>query len=92
MLAMVAKANEIKALGKDPSKLTNQQLKILLASLKRDDDKIPTKKAEMLTCLAEWEACGAMTVEEVVKTQIESEENEMKNGDNNDDEDLFTEV
>ena len=53
----VAKANEIKALGKSPDKLTILQLKTLLAPLKRTWDKgVPSKKSELLLKLIKWEA------------------------------------
>ena len=63
----VAKANEVKALGKTPDKLTISQIKTLLAPLKRPEDKgLPSKKSELLLTLIEWEARGALTVDEEV--------------------------
>ena len=63
----VAKANEIKELGKSPDKLTIHQLKTLLAPLKRTGDKgVPSRKSELLLKLIEWEARGALSMEEEV--------------------------
>ena len=67
LLAKVQKANEIKALGKPNASLSNEQIKLLLAPLKRKGDTpIPTRKADMLLRLTEWEARGPIVVEEEV--------------------------
>ena len=56
LVALIAKANEIRSLGKSPDKLTVAQIKVLLAPLKRRGDKaLPSKKIELLTRLTEWE-------------------------------------
>ena len=56
LVALIEKANEIRALGKSPDKLTVAQIKVLLAPLKRRGDKaLPSKKIELLTRLKEWE-------------------------------------
>ena len=67
LLAKVQKANEIKALGKPNASLSNEQIKLLLAPLKRKGDTpIPTRKADMMLRLTEWETRGAIVVEEEV--------------------------
>ena len=67
LLAKVKKADEIKALGKPYASLNNEQIKLLLAPLKRKGDlAIPTRKADMLLRLTEWEARGPIVVEEEV--------------------------
>ena len=66
-VSKVAKSNEVKALGKTSDKLTMAQIKLLLVPLKRPGDKVlPNKKSELLLKLIEWEAQGALTVDEEV--------------------------
>ena len=65
MQSKVAKADEVRALGKSPEKLTIAQLKVLIAPLKRLGDRaIPSKKSELLLRLIECEARGPLSVEE----------------------------
>ena len=56
-------AATVKALGKESSQLSVAQLKTLLAPLKCKGDKaIPTRKADLLTRLMEWESRGGLLV------------------------------
>ena len=71
LLAKVKKANKIKALGKTNASLSNEQVKLLLAPLKRKGDAaIPSRKADILKRLTEWEARGAIIVEEEAEVAI----------------------
>ena len=74
----ITKANAVRALGIERDKLTNAQLKTLLAPFKREGDAaIPTKKADLLRRLVEWEARGAIAVEEEVALVVAEVTNEM---------------
>ena len=76
------KANEVKALGKAPGKLTNAQLKILLAPLKRHgDDPIPTRKEDLLCRLTEWTARGPLQIEEEVAVVMATAASDMRGQD-----------
>ena len=82
------KADEIKALGKAPEKLTNAQLKILLAPLKRNgDDAIPSKKEDLLRRLTEWTARGPLQIEEEVAVVMATAASEMREQDRKNEED-----
>ena len=82
LLQKVDKANTIRALNKPNSQLNNEQLKILCAALKRDGDKaIPTLKADLLSRLREWEARGAVVVEEAVALVVAKAANELRSTD-----------
>ena len=72
--AKVAAANEVKGLGKLPAQLTIKQLKVLIAPLKRKGDgAMPTAKAALVSKLAELEARGMLTVEEVaLEVEVEA--------------------
>ena len=82
------KADEIKALGKAPEKLTNAQLKILLAPLKRSgDDAIPSKKEDLLRWFTEWTARGPLQIEEEVAVVMATAASEMREQDRKNEED-----
>ena len=86
LLAKVQKANEVKALGKTNASLSNEQIKTLLAPLKRKGDAaIPSRKADMLKRLTEWEARGPIIVEEVVAMVVAEAVNELRRADLTDD-------
>ena len=58
------KAAVVKALGKTKEKLTVKELRALYSALKqKTDPKIPTKRADVLTRLTEWERREGTTVE-----------------------------
>ena len=65
----------MKGLGKLPAQLTIKQLKVLIAPLKRKGDgAMPTAKAALVSKLAELEARGMLTVEEVaLEVEVEVE-------------------
>ena len=77
ILAKVAKSNKIKALGKAPTSLTIEQLKILLALLRRHKDKkMRTKNGDYVFRPMEWEARGEFSFDEevaIVETNTRSE-------------------
>ena len=57
-------ATAVRALGKPNSALTSHQLRALLAPLKRKTDKaLPSRHAELLTRLTEWERRDGLAVE-----------------------------
>ena len=64
----------MKGLGKLPAQLTIKQLKVLIAPLKRKGDgAMPTAKAALVSKLAELEARGMLTVEEVaLEVEVEA--------------------
>ena len=65
--AKVKSALDIKALRISSDKLTINQLKVLIAPLKRKGDgPMPTKKAVLLETLMLWEGRGMLTVDEEV--------------------------
>ena len=79
LLEKIRKANKVRELGKPNDKLTIGQLKILLAPLKRTDDKkLPTKKNELIALLVEWGARGAVVVEEEVAIAVANEATKMR--------------
>ena len=80
----VAAAATIKALGKPVTDLTVMQLKILLAPLKRKGDTaMPSKRADVLTRLAQWESRGALPVEEELDIVVREEEELILDEDDN---------
>ena len=80
LLDKVKKVAQIRLLGKSYEKLTIKELQILIASLKRDGDKkVPSKKAELSTHLREWEALGAVVVEDEVAKVVATAVSEMRN-------------
>ena len=80
----VAAAATIKALGKPVTDLTVTQLKILLAPLKRKGDTaLPSKRADVLTRLAQWESRGALPVEEELDIVVREEEELVLDEDDN---------
>ena len=82
LLAKVEKAKQIRALGKPISALTIDQLKTLLAPLKRQGDPgLPTKKADIVRRLVEWEARGPLLVEEEVANVVATTASEMRAAD-----------
>ena len=84
----IREANEIKALQKAPDKLTNAQLRTLLAPLKRHGDAaIPTKKDDLLRRLTEWTARGPLQIEEEVAVVMATAAREMREQDRKNEED-----
>ena len=62
----MAAENDVKVLGELSAQLTIKQLKVLIAPLKRKGDgAMPTAKAALVSKLAELEAQGMLSVEEV---------------------------
>ena len=82
MLAKVKKANKIKALGKSNLLLSNEQIKLLLAPLKRKGDAaMPSRKADILRRLTAWEARRAIIVDEEVEMVVVEAESASKRAD-----------
>ena len=84
----IRKANEVKALQKAPDKLTNAQLRTLLAPLKRHGDAaLPSKKDDLLRRLTEWTARGPLQIEEEVAVVMATAASEMREQDRKNEED-----
>ena len=82
LLAKLEKAEQIRALGNPISALTIEQLKALLAPLKRQGDPgLPTKKADIVRRLVEWEARGPLLVEEEVANVVATTASKMRAAD-----------
>ena len=68
--------------GKTNSSLSNEQIKLLLVPLKRKGDAaVPSIKVDMLRKLTEWEARGAIIVEEEVAMVVAEAESAAKRAD-----------
>ena len=83
LLDKIQKAATIRQLGKQHESLTVKELLILIAPFKRDGDKkVPSKKAELIARLREWEARGAVEVEEEVAIVVANAATEIRNESN----------
>ena len=84
MMAKVANVNKIKALGKTPASFTIEQLKILLAPLRRhNDNKIPMKKEYRVLRLMEWDAWRALSINEEVAIEMVTIRSELQQHERN---------
>ena len=80
LLDKIEKADKIRQLGKSHERLTVKELQVLIAPLKRDgDSKVPTKKAELIARLREWEARGAVVVEDEVAIVVANAASQIRN-------------
>ena len=83
LLDKIEKADKIRQLGKSQDEITVKELQVLITPLKRDGDlKVPTKKAELIARLREWEARGAVEVEEEVAIVVANAATEIRNESN----------